>query len=124
MKFHLTTLHVTNFEKSLDFYHNILGLEIIEQFTTPTGTTIAMLGDKTQAHLELIAMDHADSQDLGKGMSIGFQVEDAAGMIDTIKTKITGAVKGPLSPAPHVTMYFISDPDGYQVQLLEYKITK
>lgn len=115
--FALTTLQVKDFERSLDFYHNILKLPIICKFATADGMNIAMLGEENNVHLEIIgtgnAPEHPDN-----GISIGFRIENVEDFIESLNVDAIG----PICPNPKTRFYFIHDPDGYRVQLLEANI--
>lgn len=49
------------------------------------------------------------------GVSIGFYVKGAG----ELAARLDPGFRGPISPSPGVTFYFVRDPDGYCVQLLE-----
>ncbi len=117
MKFTFVTLRVSDMEKSLLFYHKLLGMPILEQFTNKFGERITMLGQKDVPHIELI--EKKSDPPLYTGISIGFEVENAQEMIQKVKKTFDCIPVGPISPDPSLRFFFIKDPDGYQVQLLE-----
>jgi len=53
MNFCWVTLHVSNFEKSLEFYHEVLGLPVCSRHGGG-GMQIAMLGEQDQPKIELL----------------------------------------------------------------------
>lgn len=106
-----TTLHVTDYDRSLKFYTEEIGLPVVSEFTNPRGVRIAMLGEGT--HLELVG-DGRESVDYS-AISIGFIVEGAGEKAAALDEKYIG----PISPNPRTTFYFIRDPDGFTVQLVE-----
>lgn len=107
MAFAHTTLHVTDLERSVGFYQR-LGLPIARRL----GDRIAFLG-AGETLLELIGD--------GKGpvdypcISIGFTSPDAAALAKELDEKLVG----PISPGPGVEFYFVKDPDGFTVQILQ-----
>ena len=116
MRFNLATIHVSDFDASLHFYHDLLGLPIVRKFQGGSGP-IAMLGQENQPQLELVGFGKPEGQ-VGAGLSIGFAVDN----LDETMARLEGQVppfKGPVSPNPHVRFAFTADPDGYTVQLLE-----
>lgn len=117
MRFTLVTLQVSDMEKSLVFYTKLLGMPIIEQFTNKFGEKIAMLGQKNAPHVELI--EKREILPPYAGISIGFEVGDARAIIQEITKIYKCDPVGPISPDPSLRFFFIKDPDGYQVQLLE-----
>lgn len=117
MSFSLVTLRVSNMAESLSFYNGILGLPIIRQFENKDHEQIVMLGQEDIPHIELIET-RLDAE-LGIGVSIGFEVEHPQEIIRQVNLKYNCSPVGPISPSPYLQFYFIKDPDGYQVQLLQ-----
>lgn len=113
MAFAHTTIHVSDFDRSMRFYTEDIGLPVASQFEGRPGVRIAMLGERDGTHLEIVG-DGKGNVDY-PGISIGFAVEGAG----ELAARLDPEFKGPISPNPNVTFYFIRDPDGYQVQLLE-----
>lgn len=115
--FALTTLQVENFEESLEFYHKKLNLPIICKFSTADGMNIAMLGEENNVHLEIIGTgkvpEHPDN-----GISVGFRIENVEAFIESLGVEAIG----PVCPNPKTKFYFIHDPNGYRIQLLEVNI--
>lgn len=116
MTFLWTTLHVTDLERSLHFYHELLGLPVAERFGPPE-REIVMLGDGTGTKLELLCGPTPGP--LGQGVSLGFAPDDMAALLESLKADGI-ALPTPVSPNPTVRFYFIQDPDGYTVQLVEH----
>lgn len=108
-----TTMHVSDFDRSLEFYTRGIGLPVASMFEGRPGVRIAMLGQEDGTHLELIG-DGKGSVDY-HGISIGFVVKGAG----ELARRLDPGCRGPIAPHPGVEFYFIRDPDGYTVQLLE-----
>lgn len=107
MAFAHTTLHVTDLGRSVAFYQR-LGLPVARRL----GDHIAFLGSG-ETLLELIGdgkgpVDYPD-------ISIGFTCPDAAALARELDEKCVG----PISPGPGVEFYFVKDPDGFTVQILQ-----
>ncbi|MEG2000237.1 MAG: VOC family protein [Evtepia sp.] len=115
MKFTLTTLEVSNLERSVRFYRDSLGLPLIERFLSGSGAQIAMLGDPDSAHLELIQKETSDATESHEGFSVGFKIAHAGILAASLDPNFVG----PISPNPRLKFYFIRDPDGYRVQLID-----
>ena len=114
MKYVHTTVHVKDLEKSLGFYHGLLGLPI--QRRSP-GRGPAFLGEEGQPQIELIG---EEANPVFQGFTIGFEVDSLEAW--TKKTEDAGykLIRGPNSPNPTVRFSFFHDPDGIEIQLLEY----
>lgn len=117
MSFSLVTLRISDMTESLNFYNGILGLPLIKQFENKDHEKIAMLGQDDQPHIELIETSLNGKP--GIGVSIGFEVADPQEIIRQVSSTYDCSPVGPISPNPYLQFYFIKDPDGYQVQLLQ-----
>ena len=100
MTFTWTTIHVRDLDQSLAFYHDLLGLPIQERFGPP-GHEIAMLGPEEGTRLELIG---------------GGEIPEHP----PPPLEARAIPTRPMSPNPALQFYFLEDPDGYTVQLVEY----
>ena len=119
MEYHLVTLHVSDLEESLRFYRDLLGVPVAEAFGGGSGPRIAMLGQKGRPNVELIQTGRAVPEPRGQGVSVGFLTGDLDGLLSRIRAGSDAPITGPVSPNPHLRFYFVTDPDGYQVQLME-----
>lgn len=118
MRLNLISIHVSDFETSLHFYHDILGLPIVQQFPVG-GSSIAFLGQAGQPQLEIIGFGKPEGKGpVGLGVSIGMLVDDLDKTMAELADKVP-PFKGPVQPNPHTRFAFTTDPDGYTVQLLE-----
>lgn len=112
------TLRVHDLEASLQFYNQVLGLPIERRFES-RGKQIAMLSMNGQAKLELIQ----GSEQVMKpecGISLGFEVESLDEAMIYLETKGIPVARGPITPNPHLTFFYILDPDGFEIQLAEH----
>ncbi|WP_455537768.1 VOC family protein [Terrisporobacter sp.] len=117
MKCKWTTLRVSNLETSLDFYKNTLEMKIAEKFKTASHE-IVMLGEDDDTKIELIFEKGFSINNPGNGVSIGLAVDNLDKMINKLKSNNLD-VQGPIMPNPHIRFFFVKDPDGYTIQLLE-----
>lgn len=112
------TLRVQDLEASLHFYNQVLGLPIERRFES-RGKQIAMLSLDGQAKLELIQ----GSEQVVKpecGISLGFEVESLDEAMIYLETQGIPIARGPITPNPHLSFFYILDPDGFEVQLAEH----
>ena len=119
MNFAWTTLHVRDLEASLKFYQEIVGLPLKRRFS-PNGTVeLAFLGNDGESELELYYKP-GDVTIICQGISIGFmcqvKLED---LLEKVKEQGYAVVSSIESPNPFMRFVHVSDPDGYQVQLIE-----
>lgn len=115
MNFCWTTLHVSNLERSLAFYRDLLGIPVVSTLNAGP-VSIAFIGKEGNAQVELLYTPEGVPGDAGRGISIGFMTEELDALIDEVR-KAGYDVTGPFSPGSHISFYFVGDPDGFQVQL-------
>ncbi|SHJ17104.1 VOC family protein [Lutispora thermophila] len=118
MKFCWTTLTVKNMEESLRFYQEVVGLPVHNRFQTGPGIEIAFLGDG-ETKLELISNENVKNFNMGRSISIGFQVDSLDNMMAFLKEKGIGIHSGPFQPNPNTKFFYVLDPNGLKVQFVE-----
>ena len=113
-------LNVYDLEKSLAFYKEALGLEVVRTKDASDGSfKLVYLGDGTTPHqLELTWMrDRTEPYDLGdEEFHLAFETDDYAGAL--AKHKAMGCVA---FENKEMGIYFIQDPDGYWLEILPTK---
>ncbi|MFA5527218.1 MAG: VOC family protein [Peptostreptococcales bacterium] len=119
MKLNWVTLKITNLEKSLHFYTQLLGLSIAAEFRS-SDTQFIMLGEADESKVELIYEPGSIVHNPGNGVSIGLEADHLDQLIDELEENGYKTV-GPISPNPKIRFFFVNDPDGYTVQLVEQK---
>ncbi|AGF55562.1 lactoylglutathione lyase [Clostridium saccharoperbutylacetonicum] len=120
MNFCWITLNVSNMEKSLKFYHEVIGLEIFEKFNAGEDLEIVMLGEKDGTKLELIHNKKLNIPAKAERLSIGFQVKSLDEAMELLKNNNISIKRGPISPKPGTIFLFVEDPDGIEVQIVEH----
>ena len=117
MTFLWTTIQVADLDRSLAFYHDLLGLPLQERFQG-TGREIAMLGTAEGTKLELICGGNPPPAPPAPGLSLGLGPENMAQQLERLR-QAGYSIPAPVSPNPSLRCYFIPAPDGYTVQLVE-----
>ena len=118
MKFCWSTLMVKNLEESLKFYQEIVGLEVSRRFQAGPGMEIAFLGDG-DTKIELICNGSSEEVNVGKDISWGFEVDSLDRALSLIKEKGLEIHSGPFQPNPNVKFFYVLDPNGLKVQLVQ-----
>jgi len=120
-----TMIRVGDLDRSLDFYTQVLGMQLLRKKDYPDGKfTLAFIGygpESEQAVIELTHNWDTDSYDLGNGFGhIALAVDDAAAACETIRQR-GGKVVREAGPMKHGTtvIAFVEDPDGYKIELIE-----
>lgn len=125
MRFLHTMLRVGDMQRSIDFYTDCLGMQLIRTVDRPEQQyTLAYLGyDKNpaQAELELTYNYGVDKYELGTAYGhIAVQVDNAAATCDAVRNKggLVTREAGPVKGGDTI-IAFVQDPDGYKIELIE-----
>lgn len=120
-----TMLRVGNLERSLDFYQNVLGMQLLRRSDYPEGRfTLAFVGYGDEADHTVLELTHnwdTESYDLGAGYGhIAIEVDDAYAACELVKQK-GGKVVREAGPMKHGTtvIAFVEDPDGYKIEFIQ-----
>jgi lactoylglutathione lyase len=118
-------LRVGDLDKSLAFYCDILGMQLLRRKDYPGGEfTLAFVGygdEKENTVIELTYNWGVEKYDLGEGYGhIALGVDDIYGTCDRIKAQ-GGKVTREPGPMKHGTtvIAFVEDPDGYKIELIQ-----
>ncbi|WP_207063374.1 lactoylglutathione lyase [Motiliproteus sp. SC1-56] len=119
-----TMLRVSDLEKAISFYTDMLGMRLLRRRDYPEGKfTLAFLGYGEEAQESVLELTHnweVTSYDLGTGFGhIAIGVDDVYAACDRIKSKGGHVLREP-GPMKHTNsvLAFIEDPDGYRIELL------
>jgi lactoylglutathione lyase len=117
-------IRVLDEARSVDFYQTAFGLEVADRFDFDSFTLVYLRGAETGFELELtINKGTTEGYDLGTGYGhIAFAVDDldaehkrlaAAGLEprDIVEFNRDGALMA--------RFFFVQDPDGYQIEVLQ-----
>ena len=122
-----TMIRVTNLEKSIHFYTQILGMKLLRQKDYPEGKfTLAFVGfheEPKGAVIELTYNWDTHEYNLGNAFGhIAIAVDDVYAACDRIRAA-GGVISREPGPMKHGTsiLAFVKDPDGYSIELLEDK---
>jgi lactoylglutathione lyase len=122
-----TMLRVGDLDRSLRFYVEVLGMQLLRRREYPDGKfTLAFVGygpESEQAALELTHNWETKSYEVGSGYGhVALEVEDAYAACAEIKKK-GGSVTREAGPMKHGTtvIAFVQDPDGYKIELIQRK---
>ncbi|MCM2278621.1 MAG: VOC family protein [Oligoflexia bacterium] len=128
MRYLHTMLRVVDLEKSLHFYRDALGFELVSRKDFPDERfTLAFLrsGDPGEARKgALLELTHNwDTRSTTRGDAYGhmaYEVDSIDEIRARLKAKGYDLSWGPgLTPSGRRKMAFIDDPDGYEIELLE-----
>jgi lactoylglutathione lyase len=124
-----TMLRVGNLQRSIDFYTQVMGMQLLRTTERPEQKySLAFVGYGTNpdhAEIELTYNHGVDRYELGTAYGhIAIGVKNVAATCDAVRDKAAslggaitrepGAVKGGTT-----VIAFITDPDGYKIELIE-----
>ncbi len=119
-----TMLRVVDLQRSIDFYTQIMGMSLLRQKDYPTGRfTLAFLGygpEASQTVIELTSNWDTDCYDQGTAFGhIAIEVDNVYHACDAIKAKGGTILRDAGAMNAGATIIaFVSDPDGYQLELI------
>ncbi len=120
-----TMLRVTDLEKSLQFYTEVLNMRLLRRKDYPEGKfTLAFVGyadESEQAALELTHNWDTSEYELGNAYGhIALSADDIYKTCEDIKAKGGEVVREP-GPMKHgsTEIAFVKDPDGYMIELIQ-----
>ncbi len=122
-----TMLRVGNLERSIAFYRDVLGMQLISRKDYPEGKfTLAFVGygkNPEQAEIELTYNWGVESYELGGAFGhVALGVDDIYGTCEKIRA-VGGKITREPGPMKHGTtvIAFVQDPDGYKIELIDEK---
>lgn len=117
-------IRILNEERSVNFYKQAFELEVADRLDFESFTLIYMSNKETGFELELtINKDNTEAYDLGAGYGhLAFVVEDLETYHQNLKTQgytPKDIVIFNKDDAPLAKFFFIEDPDGYKIEVLQ-----
>jgi lactoylglutathione lyase len=120
-----TMLRVGDLDRSIKFYTEVLGMQVLRRNDYPDGKfTLAFVGYGSEEEGAVIELTHnwgVDQYELGTAYGhIALAVPDAYAACAEIKQR-GGKVVREAGPMKHGTtvIAFVEDPDGYKVELIQ-----
>ena len=124
-----TMLRVGDLQRSIDFYTQVLGMNLLRTTQRPEQQyDLAFVGYGTNpdhAEIELTYNYGVDRYDLGTAYGhIAIGVPDVAGTCAALRSK-AAALGGAITREPgpvkggNTMIAFVTDPDGYKIELIE-----
>jgi len=116
-----TRYRVTDLEKTVHFYKEVLGLEETRRFTSGRGSQLVFFkAPGSEELIEICKYDASGPVVVGPDLThLAFEVDD----IDTF-ARHTASLGYPLSDGPHKSssggaIAFIDAPEGYEIELIQ-----
>ncbi len=124
-----TMLRVGNLQRSINFYTQVLGMDLLRTTLRPDQqydlAFVGYGGNPGQAEIELTYNHGVDKYDLGTAFGhVAIGVTDVAATCHALRGQ-AAALGGAISREPgpvkggSTVIAFITDPDGYKIELIE-----
>jgi lactoylglutathione lyase len=119
-----TRYRVTDLEKTVSFYKDVLGLQEIRRQTSGRGSTLVFLkAPGSEEEIEICKFDESGPVIVGPDLThLAFEVDDLDKFARDAKAK-----GYPLSDGPHPNsrggaIAFIDAPEGYEIELIQRSV--
>jgi len=124
-----TMLRVGNLQRSIDFYTQVMGMQLLRTTHRPDQkydlAFVGYAGNPEQAEIELTCNYGVEKYELGSAFGhIAIGVPDVAATCEAVRAKaaaLGGAVTREAGPVKGGTtvIAFVTDPDGYKIELIQ-----
>lgn len=115
MKLNFITFMVRNIEKSVAFYQELAGLQIINRISPAAGEIVFLANEKGETMIELIEFEGAEKV-TAKGMVMSFS---AKGELEELRDKAFDLGYSPseiIEKGPKPKHFTVADPDGIIIE--------
>lgn len=120
-----TMLRVGDLDRSIAFYTEVLGMQLLRRKDYPDGKfTLAFVGYGDEDHHTVLELTHnwgVDKYELGTAFGhLAIEVDDAYRACEDV-TRKGGKVVRPAGPMKHgsTVIAFVEDPDGYKIEFIQ-----
>ena len=116
-----TRMRVSDLDRTIRFYTDVLGLEVLERKTSPRGSQLAFLKvPNSEELIELTSYPPSGPVKVQEDLvHLAFQVENLDDTMTTLSSKGIAITDGPTTTSSGSRFIFIDAPDGYEVELIE-----
>ena len=119
-----TRMRVSDIDQTINFYTNVLGLELLERKVSPRGSHLAFLKvPNSEELIELTSFPPSGpvivQEDL---VHLAFQVDNLDDTIASLNAKGVKITDGPTQTSSGSRFIFIDAPDGYEIELIERSV--
>jgi lactoylglutathione lyase len=116
-----TRYRVSDFEKTISFYRDVLGLKEVSRSTSERGSELVFFkAPESEELIEICKFDGSGPVQVGPDLThLAFEVENLEAF-----AKKAASLGYPLSDGPHTTssgsvIAFLDAPEGYEVELIQ-----
>ena len=116
-----TRMRVNDIEKTIRFYVDVFGLEVVGDSVSPRGARLVFLKTPgSEEEIELCQLPNAEPVKVQPDlMHLAFQVDDLAACAAALEKKGVKLSDGPVRTHGGDWIAFIDAPEGYEVELIQ-----
>ena len=116
-----TRMRVSDMDQTINFYTDVLGLEVMERKTSPRGSHLAFLKvPNSEELIELCSFPPSGPVKVQEDLvHLAFEVDNLDRTIEALTAKGIRITDGPTRSSSGSRFIFIDAPDGYEVELIE-----
>jgi lactoylglutathione lyase len=116
-----TRYRVSDLEKTVVFYRDVLGLELIRRHTSPRGSQLVFFkAPGSEEEIEICKFDGSGEVKVGYDIThLAFEVDDLDAFAKQAATKGYPLSDGPTPTGSGSVIAFIDAPEGYEIELIQ-----
>lgn len=116
-----TRYRVTDLEKTISFYRDVLGLEIVRQSKSPRGSELVFFkAPGSEEEIEICKYDASGPVQIGPDVThLAFEVEDMDAFARHSAALGYSLSDGPTKTTSGSVIAFIDAPEGYEIELIQ-----
>ncbi len=118
-----TRMRVDDIDRTIAFYRDVLGLEVVERHESPRGSKLAFLqAAGSEELIELCSFPSSGPVEVQPDLvHLAFEVDDLDATIADLLRKGIPITDGPTTSSSGTRFAFIDAPERYEVELIERK---
>ncbi|MFZ4764461.1 MAG: VOC family protein [Roseimicrobium sp.] len=118
-----TRYRVTDLEKTISFYKDVLGLEEVRRHKSPRGSELVFLkAPESDELIEICSFAASGPVVVGPDLThLAFEVEDLAAFAQHAAAHGYPLSDGPTTTSTGSVFAFVDAPEGYEIELIERK---
>ena len=118
-----TRFRVSDMDKSVYFYRDILGMKVVEQKTSLRGSKLVFLKfPDMDCELELCSFPDSGNVHVPEDLvHLAFEVDDLERCIERLTVAGVLITEGPIESSKGTRFIFTEDPDKYEIELMQYR---
>jgi len=116
-----TRYRVSDLEKTIEFYRDVLGLEMTRRSKSPRGSELVFFKDPgSEVEIEICKYDASGPVQVGPDLThLAFEVEDIEAFAEHSTALGYPLSDGPTKTSSGSVIAFVDAPEGYEVELIQ-----